>query len=53
MGQITLAGSGDLSKVKTYLNRYIDEADSVGGLALACMNQHQEIADYSYNKGRM
>ena len=37
----TLAGLGDLSKVKTYLNKHIDEADLVGGLALACMNQHQ------------
>lgn len=33
----TLAGLGDLSKVKTYPNRHIDEADLVGGLALACM----------------
>ncbi len=47
----TLAGLGDLSKVKTYLNKHIDEADLVGGLALACMNQHREIADYLIQQG--
>ena len=47
----TLAGLGDLSKVKTYPNRHIDEADLVGGLALACMNQHQEVADYLIQQG--
>jgi len=47
----TFAGLGNLSKVKTYLSEKIDEDDLLRGLALACMNQHQEVADYLIEKG--
>ena len=46
----TLAGLGDLSKVKTYLDHQVN-ADLSAGLALACMNQHQEIANYLIDQG--
>ena len=46
----TLAGLGDLSAVKTYLDHHIDK-DLAGGLALACMNQHQEVAGYLIDLG--
>ena len=46
----TLAGLGDLSKVKTYLDHHMN-ADLAAGLALACMNQHKEIANYLIDQG--
>ena len=46
----TLAGLGDLSKVKTYLDHQVN-ADLSAGLALACMNQHKEIANYLIDQG--
>ncbi|MBD70301.1 hypothetical protein CMK21_09265 [Candidatus Poribacteria bacterium] len=47
----TLAGLGHIEKVQTFLNSQTDEVDLVHGLALACMNQHIEVADYLIKQG--
>ena len=46
-----LAGLGNLEKVQVFLNSQTDEVDLVHGLALACMNQHMDVADYLIKQG--
>ena len=47
----TLAGLGNLEKVQVFLNSKTDEEDLVYELALACMNQHMDVADYLIKQG--
>ena len=42
---------GNLEKVQVFLNSKTDEEDLVYGLALACMNQHMDVADYLIKQG--